>query len=115
MRGERTSEATFSTLRVVGIWNEVPEEIGEAGAVTAFNRHLDKYIDRKGLEGYGTSVDGATWSARTVWAAGLVSLLEFLYDLISTLNDALWLCPEGGESVEFIATDDGGGQVIGYF
>eukprot|EP00061_Rhincodon_typus_P009951 g33847.t1 len=39
--------------KVVRIWNELPEEVVEAGTITTFNRHLDEYMNRKGLEGYG--------------------------------------------------------------
>ena len=33
--------------------NELPEVVVEAGTITTFKRHLDRYMDRKGLEGYG--------------------------------------------------------------
>jgi len=34
-------------------WNEFPEEMVEAGTMTTFKRHLDRYMDRKDLGGYG--------------------------------------------------------------
>lgn len=35
------------------MWNEQPEEvIVEAGIIAAFEKHLDRYVDRKCLEGY---------------------------------------------------------------
>lgn len=39
----------FFTHKVVDIWNELPEEMVEAGTITTFKIHLD----RRGLEGYG--------------------------------------------------------------
>ena len=35
------------------VWNEMPEEVVEGGTMTTFKRHLDRYMDGKGLEGYG--------------------------------------------------------------
>lgn len=37
---------------VVGIWNELQEEIVEACNITAAKRYLDRYMARKSLEGY---------------------------------------------------------------
>lgn len=34
---------------------ELPQELEEAGTIITFKRHLDRYMDRKGLEGHGPS------------------------------------------------------------
>lgn len=39
--------------RVVHMWNELLEEVGEADTVRTFKRHLDMCMDRKGLEEHG--------------------------------------------------------------
>lgn len=41
--------ATFP-WRVVGIWNERPEDAVEPCTITKFKNHLDGYIDRKSLK-----------------------------------------------------------------
>lgn len=43
-------QGTLGNL-VVGIKNELPEQVVEAGIITTFNRYLDKYMDRKGRIG----------------------------------------------------------------
>ena len=56
MRGERFKRdlrGNFFTQRVVRVWDELPEEVVEAGTITTFKRHLDRYMDGKGLEGSG--------------------------------------------------------------
>ena len=40
--------------RVVGAWNSLPGEVVEADTVVTFKGHLDKYMNRMGIEGYGT-------------------------------------------------------------
>eukprot|EP00061_Rhincodon_typus_P015152 g42672.t1 len=35
------------------MWKELPEDIVEAGTIPEFKRHLDGYMNREGLEGYG--------------------------------------------------------------
>ena len=55
MRGERFERdlrGNLFTQRVVCIWNELPKEVVEVGTIPTFERHLDRYMDRKGLEGY---------------------------------------------------------------
>lgn len=57
LRGERINgklrSSNLFTQRMVHMWNELLEEVVEAGTLTTFKRHLDRYLDRKGLEGYG--------------------------------------------------------------
>jgi len=43
----------FITQRVVRLWNELSEKVGEADSIATFKKHLDNYTDGKGLEGYG--------------------------------------------------------------
>eukprot|EP00061_Rhincodon_typus_P009187 g32475.t1 len=45
--------SNFFTQRVVHVWNELPDEMVDADKVATFKRHLDKYLNRKCLEGYG--------------------------------------------------------------
>ena len=57
MRGKRFKKAVkgnFFTQKVVRIWNLLPEKVVEAGTIATFKKHLDKYMDGKGLEGYGS-------------------------------------------------------------
>lgn len=41
---------------MVDIWTEPPDEVVEAGTVTAFKILLDRYVERKGLVGFGPGV-----------------------------------------------------------
>eukprot|EP00061_Rhincodon_typus_P004079 g21690.t1 len=52
-RFEKNLRGNFITQRVVRVWNELPEEVVEAITIATFKRHLDGYMNRKGLEGYG--------------------------------------------------------------
>ena len=45
----------FFTQRVVAVWNGLPVEVVEAGSILLFKSKLDRYMDRRGLEGYGLS------------------------------------------------------------
>ena len=40
------------TQRVVSVWNKLPEVV-EAGTILSFKKHLDSYMDKMGIEGYG--------------------------------------------------------------
>jgi len=46
-------EISFFTQRVAGVWNSLPWEVTEADMKVSFQRHLDKYISRMGIEEYG--------------------------------------------------------------
>eukprot|EP00061_Rhincodon_typus_P012864 g38873.t1 len=55
MRGivkQRDLRGNFFMQRMVCAQHELPEEMVEAGPITAFKRHLDGYMNGKGLEGY---------------------------------------------------------------
>ena len=72
VRGERFNRNMRSNLliqRVLCVRNELLEEVVEAGTFATFKKHLDRYIDRIDLGGYGpktqvggTSVDQACWA-----------------------------------------------------
>jgi len=51
VRGERVLSGNFFTHRVVRVWNELPEEVVEAGTITTFQRHLDWYMDGERFRG----------------------------------------------------------------
>lgn len=53
MRGEQFNSlmGNLFNQKVVGTWNLLPEVVVEAGTKTTFKIYLNKYIDRKGLEG----------------------------------------------------------------
>ena len=44
----------FFTEREVNVWNALPGEVVEAGTIAAFKGHLDEYMNRMGMEGYGS-------------------------------------------------------------
>lgn len=75
LRGERfkgTSQA-ISSQRVLHIWNELSEKVGEVG-ITTFKTYLDRYVDSKGLEGCepnGTNLNGHLGQHGRVWSNGL--------------------------------------------
>ena len=50
---KRDVRGRFFTQRVVNAWNALPEEVVEADSITTFKRHLDRYTNRQGREGYG--------------------------------------------------------------
>lgn len=51
------------------------EEVAEAGTMTAVERYLVGYMDRKwGFCGQMGHLDGASWCTRTRWAKGPVSV-----------------------------------------
>eukprot|EP00061_Rhincodon_typus_P004003 g21528.t1 len=43
------------------VWNELPEEVVEAGTLITFERHLDGHMKRKDLEGYGPNAGKCAW------------------------------------------------------
>lgn len=47
------------TQRMIHIWKVLPKEVTEVGTITTLKRHLDRYIDSKGLEVYG--LDAGKW------------------------------------------------------
>ena len=57
-RFKRDLRGNFFMQRVVRTCNELPEKVVEAGSIATFKKHLDKYMDGKGLEEFGTSWEG---------------------------------------------------------
>jgi len=45
----------FFTQRVVGVWNELPDKVVNAGSLLTFKKNLDGFMDERGVEGYGPS------------------------------------------------------------
>ena len=59
MRGERCKSVqrdTFFTQRVVSIWNKLSEVVVKAGTILSFKMHLDSYMGKMVIEGYGPNV-----------------------------------------------------------
>ena len=44
----------FFTQRAVGTWYSLPEEVVEADTIVSFKGCFDKYMNRMGIEGYGS-------------------------------------------------------------
>eukprot|EP00061_Rhincodon_typus_P012961 g39034.t1 len=40
--------------RLVSGWNELPEKVVEADTIATFKKYLEKCMNRKGIEGYGS-------------------------------------------------------------
>eukprot|EP00061_Rhincodon_typus_P008362 g30897.t1 len=40
--------------RVMSAWNALPEEVAEVDTMAVFKKHLDEYMNRKEIEGYGS-------------------------------------------------------------
>jgi len=58
VRGERyrkVQRGTFVTQRVVSVGNELQEAVVEAGTILYFKKHLDSYMGKMSIEGYGPS------------------------------------------------------------
>ena len=67
---------------MVSVWNELPEIIVEVGTILSFKKHLDSYMGKMDIEGYGPNVGNWDYlrglkkrAAWTSWAEGLVSML----------------------------------------
>ena len=43
----------FFTQRVVNLWNSLPSEAVEATSLNVFKARIDKFLNRKGIKGYG--------------------------------------------------------------
>lgn len=51
MRGERFTRnlgCNFFQQRVVGIWKEMPKTAVKAGTITTHEKHLNRYMNKKG-------------------------------------------------------------------
>ena len=48
-RSETRIRQSFFSRRVVGVWNDLPEEIVSAGSLVSFKTLLDKYYMEKDL------------------------------------------------------------------
>ena len=56
MKGEKFKgniRGDFFTQRVVGVWNELPDKVVNAGSLLTFKKNLDGFMDERGVEGYG--------------------------------------------------------------
>lgn len=81
MRAERSNWNLRSNIfkqRVIGLWAASGSSWGSYNS--KFYRYLNRYMDRKGLEGYGLNagklnLDRAFWLSWTTWTKGLISLL----------------------------------------
>eukprot|EP00061_Rhincodon_typus_P018824 g48164.t1 len=49
---KRDVRGKFFTQRVASAWTALPEVVVEADITAALKKHLDKYMHRKGIEGY---------------------------------------------------------------
>ena len=47
------SRGAIFSQRVVSVWNELPEVVVEAGTILSFKKHLDNYMGKMVIEGYG--------------------------------------------------------------
>ena len=66
VRGEkhkRVQRGNFCTQTVVCVWNELPE-IVEVVTILSFKKHLDSYMGKIGVEGYGANA--STWTSLMV-------------------------------------------------
>ena len=43
----------FFTQRIVNLWNSLPSEAVEATSLNAFKAKIDKFLNSKGIKGYG--------------------------------------------------------------
>ena len=43
----------FFTQRVVNLWNSLPSEAVEATSLNVFKARIDKFLNSKGIKGYG--------------------------------------------------------------
>ena len=65
----------------MGAWNSLPGEVVEADTIVTFKGHLDKYMNRMGIEGYGPRKSRgflfrqAAWSMQVWRAEGPVPVL----------------------------------------
>lgn len=86
MRGEKFKRDLRATFSLVRIWNEFPKEAVEVDTIVTFNRDLDRYMDRKGLGGYGSN-SGKWPGCRPVLAA-----LSWLMGLFSgCVSKGMWV------------------------
>ena len=84
VRGERYKRVqrdNFFTQRMMSVWNKLPEAVEEASTILSFKKHLDSYMGKMGIEGYGPNagnwdwLGSKNWAAWTSWATGSVSML----------------------------------------
>lgn len=86
MTGETFKRDLRATFSLVRIWNEFPKEAVEVDTIVTFKRDLDRYMDRKGLGGYGPNT-GKWPSCRLVLAA-----LSWLMGLFSgCVSKGMWV------------------------
>ena len=52
-RNRRVQRGNFFTQRVVSVWNQLPEVVVEVDTILSFKKHLDSYMSKMAIEGYG--------------------------------------------------------------
>ena len=40
----------------MSVWSELPETVVEAGTILSFKKHLDSYMGKMDIEGYGAKM-----------------------------------------------------------
>eukprot|EP00061_Rhincodon_typus_P010616 g35048.t1 len=53
-QGSVVQKVNHMVSGVVSARNELPKEVVEADTIAAIKKHLNEYMDRKGMEGYGS-------------------------------------------------------------
>eukprot|EP00061_Rhincodon_typus_P008266 g30725.t1 len=57
----------FSRQRVLSAWNMLPEKVVEADTIATFKKHLDEYMNKKGIEGVSSVGQSEIGGSRMGW------------------------------------------------